>query len=71
MNWSVESFTPSDGSIVAGGLVDHQAWLRADDRGGGREPVFVKLQMSSKGVPQDQARRYLDAMVAGLNTARP
>lgn len=67
MKWSIESFTPSDGSKSAGTVVDHQAWIRGDDRGGAREPVFVHIAMSARDVPEAQARRYLDAMVVGLD----
>lgn len=67
MLWKLESFTPSDGSKTGGAVVDHQAWVRGDDRGHAREPIFVALQMSARDVSEAQARRYLDAMVTGLN----
>ncbi len=65
MKWEVESFTPSDGSKQGGITIDHTAWLR------GHHPdiptVHVSLNMSSRGVPTEKARAYLDAMVTGLN----
>jgi len=71
MLWTIESFTPSDGSIVCGAPVDHHAWIAGEDRDreAPRPPIHIKLQMSSKGVTPDQARRYFDAMVTGLNAA--
>lgn len=68
MIWRIESFTPSDGSKQGFVTVDHQAWLRGDPGDpGDAATVYVSLNMSSKDVSEDDARRFLGAMVAGLN----
>lgn len=63
MRWTIESFTPSDGSTVAFVTVDHQAWLKGE----GDKAVHVSLNISSRGVPESEAKAILDKMVAGLN----
>jgi hypothetical protein len=63
--WEVESFTPSDGTLHAHVPEDHIAWLKRS--GGDRQTMHVSLHLSSRGVPETEARQILDTMVAALN----
>lgn len=66
MTWKIDSFEPSDGRRIAGDVVDHIAWLK---RAGAGETVHIALNISSEGVPADEARAILETMVRGLNDA--
>lgn len=72
MKWSIDSFFPSDGSKQGGVTVDHTAWLKGESGpktqyGTHENIVHISLNMSSRGVPEANAKAMLDAMVSGLN----
>lgn len=73
MKWKIDSFTPSDGSKQGGVTVDHQAWLKGEDGdkneyGSHIDIVHISLNMSSRGVPADRAKSFLNAMIQGLDS---
>ena len=63
MKWSIESFKASDGSKQLGVTVDHDAWIVGE----GVPNIYIHLSMQSRGVPNEDALKLLNAMVAGLN----
>ncbi len=66
--WTIDSFTPSDGTRHMGTLVDHQAWLRRDGSPRhGKPAVYVSLSIASVGYPEADAKRMLETMVTALN----
>lgn len=72
MKWEIEDFNPSDGSKQMGVTVDHRAWLRGsdEDEESTNPPVHININMSSKGVSEEQAKQYFEAMVHGLNSMK-
>lgn len=67
MTWTIDQFTPSDGSKVQYVTVDHVAWLMR--KGGGKPTIHISLNISSRDVPEAEARAILETMVAALNSA--
>lgn len=63
--WTIDNFTPSDGRKVHYVTVDHQAWLKgtASDK----ETIHMCLNMSSRGVSEQQFKAMLETMCKALS----
>ena len=64
--WAVDNIELSDGRMVAGAVVDHQAWLKGPTHNTATTHMLV--QFGSKGVDQIEARAIVEQVLQGLNT---